>query len=172
MTRVCLKWPTSIIFREVTSKESRYCRNLPQFVTLTPPPPIHSIWNIWIRGRQPFRIFCCLFWAWVAYSDWLRAERPMGRSSSTGSVKNFHFFISSRPILGPNQPPIEWVAGVKRNWRKTDHSPSTSAEVKKTWIYTSTPPYAFMACLISFHLLSSLTTRSRTFCLLGCCRKT
>jgi hypothetical protein len=28
--------------------------------------------------------------------------------------------------------------------RKADHSP-TSAEVKKTWVYTSTPPYAFMA---------------------------
>jgi hypothetical protein len=28
---------------------------------------------------------------------------------------------------------------------KADHSPPTSAEVKNTWIYTSTPPYAFMA---------------------------
>jgi hypothetical protein len=25
------------------------------------------------------------------------------------------------------------------------HSPPASAEVKKTWIYTSSPPYAFMA---------------------------
>jgi hypothetical protein len=30
-------------------------------------------------------------------------------------------------------------------WREADHSPRTSAEVKKMWIYTSTPPYAFMA---------------------------
>jgi hypothetical protein len=28
---------------------------------------------------------------------------------------------------------------------KVDHSPPTSAEVKKMWIYTTTPPYAFMA---------------------------
>jgi hypothetical protein len=28
---------------------------------------------------------------------------------------------------------------------EVDHSPPTSAEVKKMWIYTSTPPYAFMA---------------------------
>jgi hypothetical protein len=28
---------------------------------------------------------------------------------------------------------------------EADHSPPTSAEVKKIWIYTSTPPYAFMA---------------------------
>jgi hypothetical protein len=35
--------------------------------------------------------------------------------------------------------------GLKRPGREADHSPSTSAEVKKMWIYTSTPPYAFMA---------------------------
>jgi hypothetical protein len=34
---------------------------------------------------------------------------------------------------------------IKRPGRKADHSPPTSAEVKKMWIYTSTPPYAFMA---------------------------
>jgi hypothetical protein len=32
--------------------------------------------------------------------------------------------------------------GVKRLARETDHSPPTSAEVKKTWVYTSTPLYA------------------------------
>jgi hypothetical protein len=35
--------------------------------------------------------------------------------------------------------------GVKRPRREADQSPPTSAEVKKTWIYKSTPPYAFMA---------------------------
>jgi hypothetical protein len=35
--------------------------------------------------------------------------------------------------------------GVKRPGREADHSPPTSAEVKKTWMYTSTPPYVFMA---------------------------
>jgi hypothetical protein len=34
---------------------------------------------------------------------------------------------------------------VKRQGREADQSPQTSAEVKKMWIYTSTPPYAFMA---------------------------
>jgi hypothetical protein len=48
--------------------------------------------------------------------------------------------------------------GVKRQGREADHSPPASTEVKKMWIYTSTPPYAFMAyCLISWaqglHLL-------------------
>jgi hypothetical protein len=35
--------------------------------------------------------------------------------------------------------------GVKRPGREGYHSPPTSAEVKKIWILTSTPPYAFMA---------------------------
>jgi hypothetical protein len=57
---------------------------------------------------------------------------------------------SSRPILGPTQPPIQWALGallpdVKQPGREADHSPPTSAEVKKTWIYTSNFPYAFMA---------------------------
>jgi hypothetical protein len=44
----------------------------------------------------------------------------------------------------------QWVPGalspvVKRPGRESDHSPAASAEVKKMWIYTSTPPYAFIA---------------------------
>jgi hypothetical protein len=51
--------------------------------------------------------------------------------------------------LGPTQPPIQWVSGalslgVKRPGREPDHPPPTSAEVKKTWVYTSIPPCAFM----------------------------
>jgi hypothetical protein len=35
--------------------------------------------------------------------------------------------------------------GVKWLEREADHSPLTSAEVKKTWVYSSTPLYTFMA---------------------------
>jgi hypothetical protein len=35
--------------------------------------------------------------------------------------------------------------GVKRQGREAEHSPPPSAEVKKMWIYTSTPPHVFMA---------------------------
>jgi hypothetical protein len=54
------------------------------------------------------------------------------------------------PAIGPTQPPIQWVSeavssGIKRPGREADHSPPTSAEVKKTWIYTFTPPHVFMA---------------------------
>jgi hypothetical protein len=34
---------------------------------------------------------------------------------------------------------------IKRQESEADHSPPTSAEVKKTWVYTSIPPYVFMA---------------------------
>jgi hypothetical protein len=66
------------------------------------------------------------------------------------------FSTMSRPALGSTQPPFEWVPGalspeVKRQGREADHSTPASAEVRKMWIYTSTPPYAFMAyCLISY----------------------
>jgi hypothetical protein len=83
------------------------------------------------------------------YSDWLRAGRRRGRSSSPGTVKNFHSSMSSRLALGSTQSPIQWVPGaftpgVKRQGREADHSPPNSAEVKKVWIYTPTPPYVFM----------------------------
>jgi hypothetical protein len=35
--------------------------------------------------------------------------------------------------------------GVKRPGREADHSPSSIAEVKNAWSYTSAPSYAFMA---------------------------
>jgi hypothetical protein len=42
---------------------------------------------------------------------------------------------------------LSW--GVTRQRREADHSPPTSTEVKKTWIYTSTTSNAFMAwCLV------------------------
>jgi hypothetical protein len=61
-----------------------------------------------------------------------------------------HFSTLSRPALGPTEPRIQWVPGalspeVKWPGREADHTPPSSAEVKKIWIYASTPPYAFMA---------------------------
>jgi hypothetical protein len=39
--------------------------------------------------------------------------------------------------------------GVKRRGREADHSPQTSAEVKKMWIYTSTPPILFRGIVLN-----------------------
>jgi hypothetical protein len=79
----------------------------------------------------------------------LWAGQPRGRSSSPGRVKNFLFSTSSRPALGPTLLPTEWVLGVLSSWVKqpgaeADHSPPTSAKVKKMWMYISSTPYVFM----------------------------
>jgi hypothetical protein len=63
-------------------------------------------------------------------------DGPRDRSSSPGRVKIFLFSTSPRLPLSPR---------VKRPESETDHKPPASAEVKKMWIYTSAPPYAFMA---------------------------
>jgi hypothetical protein len=73
-----------------------------------------------------------------------------GRNSSPRVVNNFHFYMTSKPALGPTQLHIGWVTvalslGVKRPGREADHLPPTSTEVKETWVYTSTHPCAFMA---------------------------
>jgi len=48
----------------------------------------------------------------------------------------FPFTTASRMVLGPTQPPIQWVwgalsLGLKRPGREAGHSPASSAEVKK-----------------------------------------
>jgi hypothetical protein len=67
--------------------------------------------------------------------------------------------VGARIFSSPRRPyrlwgspnlPIQWVLGtlspgLKRPGREPDHPLPASAEVKKMWIYTSTPPYAFMA---------------------------
>jgi hypothetical protein len=63
-------------------------------------------------------------------------------------------FLPPRPDLlwGPAFSPMGTEStspGGKRPGREADHSPLSSAEVKKTWSYTSSHPYVFMAwCLI------------------------
>jgi hypothetical protein len=74
-------------------------------------------------------------------------DRGVGVRVPVGSII---FSTSSRLAQRPTQPPIQWVPahlspGVKRPGREVDHSSRTSAEIKKIWIYTSTPLYAFMA---------------------------
>jgi hypothetical protein len=68
---------------------------------------------------------------------------PVGR-------KIFILSTSSKPVLGLTQPPIQCAPGplppgVRRPGHEADTSAPASAEVKKMWIYTSTPPYVFMA---------------------------
>jgi hypothetical protein len=57
--------------------------------------------------------------------------------SSPSGAKNFKFSISSRLALGSHPTSYPMVSGalcpgVKRQGREADHSPPTSAEVKKS----------------------------------------
>jgi hypothetical protein len=62
-------------------------------------------------------------------------EFSLLRVVKTGSGAHTAFYQMGTWALSP------WV---KRPGRESDDSPPTSAEVKKTWVYTSPSPYAFM----------------------------
>jgi hypothetical protein len=76
-------------------------------------------------------------------------DTVMNINWSGPSEININKMVSSVACLEFTQPPIEWVPGalsprVKRPGHEADHSLPASTQVKKIWIYTSTPPYAFM----------------------------
>jgi hypothetical protein len=59
--------------------------------------------------------------------------------------------VGSKSFSVPRSPDWLWgppnflSPGVKRRGREADHSPPAKDKVKKMWVYTSTPPYAFIA---------------------------
>jgi hypothetical protein len=78
-------------------------------------------------------------------TDYGLDDRGVGVRVPVGSRILF-FHVIKKQALGLMQPPIQWVPGafslgLKRPGREADHLPPTSAEVKKTWMYTSTPQY-------------------------------
>jgi hypothetical protein len=79
--------------------------------------------------------------------DWLRAEQQRGQNSRPGRVEFFLCVAQTGSGAHPASYPMGTVGlflgrGVKRPGNETGHS-ATSAEVTKTWIWTSS--YAFMA---------------------------
>jgi hypothetical protein len=67
----------------------------------------------------------------------------------------FLFTTASRTVLGPTQPPIQWVPGapslrIKQPGREADHSPPSNAEVNNTWSYTFTPPIRLRGMLFIY----------------------
>jgi hypothetical protein len=78
----------------------------------------------------------------------LRTARSRGRNSNPGGGQEFSLLDIVQAGSGAH-PAYQWVLELKRQGREADHSPPTSAEVKKTPIYTSTASYVFTAqCLI------------------------
>jgi len=60
------------------------------------------------------------------------------------------FSATSRPVLEPTQPPVQWVTGVlslglKQPEREASHSPPSSAEFEECVELYLNPQYAFMA---------------------------
>jgi hypothetical protein len=73
-----------------------------------------------------------------------------GGSSRPGRVKKFSLLHIVQTGSGVQPASYKMgtgssFPGVKRQGREADHSSPTNAEVKKMWIYTSTPTYFFMA---------------------------
>jgi hypothetical protein len=55
-----------------------------------------------------------------------------------GTVTEFVFATPFTPVLGPTQPLVRWVLGLKWPEREVDHSPLSSAGIKKSWSCTFT----------------------------------
>jgi hypothetical protein len=78
----------------------------------------------------------------------------IGGSSPEGGLGIYLYTSVSRPALGLNQLPSQWVPGtlslgMKRPGREADNSAPSSAEVKNVWGYTSTPPTRLYGVVLS-----------------------
>jgi len=79
----------------------------------------------------------------ISIEFWLRAGQPWFYSR-----QGLGFSLpatASIPTLGSTQPVIQWVyqvlsLGIKQPERESDHSFPSSAAVKNSWSYTSSPP--------------------------------
>jgi hypothetical protein len=96
-----------------------------------------------------------------SYYRWLSRDSAFGIATGYGlDARGVGVRVSGGEIVFPlshvvqtcseaHRPPIQWLpgalsSGVERPGREADNSPATSAEFQKMWIYTATPPYAFM----------------------------
>jgi hypothetical protein len=78
---------------------------------------------------------------WNYDGDWMTMVWFRGAAATTTTT----FTTMLRLALGPIQPPVQWVGGVKWWKHKTDYWHQPSAEIKNVWSLTSIIPYTFMA---------------------------
>jgi hypothetical protein len=72
----------------------------------------------------------------------------MSRDSEVGIVTGYGLDGREVGLMSPDRGKTSSGAlspGLKRPGRETDHTTPSSAEVKNTWIYTSTPSYVSTA---------------------------
>jgi hypothetical protein len=127
----------------VSSDTDMWMKQEPIFVsTFTAEVVVHLVtysWMIVQDGSRDSSIGIATGYGLDGRGIWVRV--PVGT--------RFPLFTSSRPVLGPIHPRIQWVQRVlsqrvKFPGREADHSSPASNEVKNTWIYILTPPYVFM----------------------------
>jgi hypothetical protein len=69
-------------------------------------------YDLWIYLYSVSSIFLLLLLSWNSSVDIAMRYGTAGRDSIPGRGKRFFLFsITSRPVLEPTQPPIQWVAG-------------------------------------------------------------
>jgi hypothetical protein len=83
-------------------------------------------------------------------AQWYSAGLRSGRSEVRVLAVAGNIFLQHRVQAGSVANPASYpmgtralFLGVKRPGREADHSPPSSAEIKNTWSFTSTPHYAF-----------------------------
>jgi hypothetical protein len=91
--------------------------------------------DITVDFQRTALLLLLLLLVFIAGYDFTFGERVLG-------VKVRMYDILTRYQV--NTASVQWVLGalspgLRRPGREVDHSPPTSAEVKKMWIYTSTP---------------------------------
>jgi len=102
------------------------------------------------------RVILINIWLFNLIEARLRTGRLV---SIPGRYNDQMFFTSptaSRPVLGPTQPPIQWVPGthtlgVKQQGHEDDHSHPSRAKVKSAWGYTSTLPICFCGVVLRYN---------------------
>jgi hypothetical protein len=75
---------------------------------------------------------------WTAEESWVDSQQEQEIS---------HFTVSSIPILGCTEPPIQQILAVKQLGHEAVCSPPVSAKLQNECTCTSTSLYSFMVCI-------------------------